>query len=305
MGKALPDSTINLCRESDAILFGSVGGPKWENFPAEQQPERAALLPLRKLFNLYINLRPATIFPQLISASPLKPEIIERGFDLLICRELTGGIYFGQPKGHDAEKGFDTLVYTKEEISRITHKAFQLAMNRRKKLASIDKANVLHSMVFWRNVVNAIAPKYPEVELTHLFVDNAAMQLIQDPGQFDVLLCGNMFGDILSDEAAVLTGSIGMLASASLGEGPFGLYEPGGGSAPDIAGKGIANPIAQILSAALLFKYSFGLDKAYDLVYSAIGKVLNNGFGTKDIVPSNGKVVSTREMGDMICEYLS
>ncbi|KGE71538.1 3-isopropylmalate dehydrogenase [Spirochaeta lutea] len=303
-GKALPDSTVETCRWADAILFGSVGGPKWENLPPDEQPERGALLPLRKLFGLYANLRPAIIFPQLKDASPLKPEVIGDRFDVLVVRELTGGIYFGQPKGRDAERGFDTLVYTKPEIERIAHVAFKAARLRDKKVTSIDKANVLASMVLWREVVTGVAKDYPDVELNHMYVDNAAMQLVKNPRQFDVLLCGNMFGDILSDEASMITGSLGMLPSASLAEGSFGLYEPSGGSAPDIAGQGIANPIAQILSAGMMLKYSFGLSEAYDAIYQAIESVLAQGLRTGDIMTPGCTRVNTKEMGDAIVRAL-
>jgi len=299
-GKALPETTINICKNSDAILFGSVGGPKWETLPPEEQPERGALLPLRKLFKLYANLRPAIIFKDLKESSPLKSEIIGDGFDILIIRELTGGIYFGSPKGNDGQKGFDTLVYTKEEIQRIARVGFEAAMKRGKKLTSIDKANVLNSMVLWRDTVKEVAKDYPEVVVDHLYVDNAAMQLIKNPKQFDVVLCGNLFGDILSDEASMVTGSLGMLPSASLSDGTFGLFEPSGGSAPDIAGKGIANPIAQILSAAMMLKYSFNLDSAYDTIFKAIEDVLADGYRTIDIMSAGMKQVGTSKIGDLI-----
>ncbi|MCK5348333.1 MAG: 3-isopropylmalate dehydrogenase, partial [Desulfobacula sp.] len=249
-GKALPDSTLALCEQSDAILFGSVGGPKWEHLPPEEQPERGALLPLRKHFGLYCNLRPAKVFSTLASASPLKPEIVKDGFDILCVRELTGGIYFGEPKGRQGEgleeKAYDTMVYTRFEIERIARMAFEAARTRNHLVTSVDKANVLFSMVLWRETVTEVAKEFPDVALNHIYVDNATMQLVRNPHQFDVLLCGNMFGDIISDECAMITGSMGLLASASLNEKKFGLYEPAGGSAPDIAGKGIANPIAQI-----------------------------------------------------------
>lgn len=299
-GEALPQSTVDICGASDAVLFGSVGGPKWETLPPEKQPERGALLPLRKIFNLYANLRPAIVFSQLKEASPLKSEIIGSGFDIMIIRELTGGIYFGQPKGREGDKAFDTLVYTVPEIERITRVAFETAMKRNKKVTSIDKANVLTTMVMWREVVIRISHEYPEVSLNHLYVDNAAMQLVRNPKQFDVMLCDNMFGDILSDEASMITGSMGMLPSASLSEGTFGLYEPAGGSAPDIAGKGIANPIAQILSAAMMLKYSFGLDDAYAKIFSAIEMTLEGGYRTIDIMSPGMKQVGTREMGDIV-----
>jgi 3-isopropylmalate dehydrogenase len=300
----LPESTVKTCEESDALLFGSVGGPKWENLPPEKQPERGALLPLRKHFNLYANLRPAIIFPQLADASPLRRDIVGDGFDILIMRELTGGIYFGEPKGNEGNRAFDTLVYSEPEIERIAHVAFKAAQKRNKKVTSIDKANVLISMVLWRKVVTEVAKEYSDVELNHMYVDNASMQLVKDPKQFDVVLAGNMFGDILSDEASMITGSIGMLPSASLSDGTFGLYEPAGGSAPDIAGKGIANPIAQILSAAMMLKYSFNLDRAYDDIFNAITEVLEEGYRTGDIMTEGMKQVGTSEMGDLIAERL-
>ena len=303
-GEPLPQSTLDVCDKSDAILFGSVGGPKWENLPPEKQPERGALLPIRKKYNLYANLRPAIIFKQLKESSPLKSSIIGDGFDILIMRELTGGIYFGQPKGREGDKGFDTLVYTVPEIERITRVAFEAARKRGKKVTSIDKANVLATSILWREVVVRIAKDYPDVALNHMYVDNAAMQLVRNPRQFDVVLCDNMFGDILSDEASMLTGSLGMLPSASLGDTTFGLYEPSGGSAPDIAGKGIANPIAQILSGAMMLKYSFGLDDAYDSIFKAIEKALADGYRTIDIMSEGNKQIGTREMGDIIAASL-
>lgn len=299
-GEPLPEYTVKICEDSDAVLFGSVGGPKWEKLPPEKQPERGALLPLRKHFNLYANLRPAIIFRELKDASPLKSEIIGDGFDIMIIRELTGGIYFGQPKFKDNDKGYDTLVYTRPEIERITKVAFETAMKRNKKVTSIDKANVLSTSLLWREIVEEIAKRYPEVSLNHLYVDNASMQLVKDPRQFDVMLCDNMFGDILSDEASMITGSIGMLPSASLSDGSFGLYEPAGGSAPDIAGKGVANPIAQILSAAMMLKYSFGLNEAYRMIFSSIEKALEQGYRTGDIMSQGKKLVGTGEMGDLI-----
>ena len=303
-GVPLPADTVKACEDSDAVLFGSVGGPKWEKLPPEKQPERGALLPLRKHFNLYANLRPAIIFKELKDASPLKPEIIGDGFDIMIIRELTGGIYFGQPKGKDDKKGFDTLVYTRPEIVRITEVAFQTAMKRNKKVSSIDKANVLSTSLLWREIVEEIAGRYPEVSVNHLYVDNASMQLVRDPKQFDVMLCDNMFGDILSDEASMITGSIGMLPSASLSDGAFGLYEPAGGSAPDIAGKDIANPIAQILSAAMMLKYSFGLSEAYTAIFSSIEKTLAQGYRTGDVMSPGKKQIGTKEMGDLIVKNI-
>ncbi|MDB6150305.1 MAG: leuB, partial [Chthoniobacter sp.] len=265
-GEALPAATLRVCEASDAILFGSVGGPKWETLPPNQQPERAALLPLRKHFGLFANLRPAVCFPQLTHASPVKEAIIAGGFDVLCVRELTGGLYFGQPKGihqeNDEDVAIDTMVYRRSEIERIAHVAFRAAQGRNRRVTSIDKANVLENGVLWRRTVSAIAAQYPDVALNHLYVDNAAMQLIKNPRGFDVVLAENLFGDILSDEMAMIAGSLGMLPSASLGvketaTGRFGLFEPSGGTAPDIAGKGIANPIAQILSAAMMLRYSF------------------------------------------------
>jgi len=309
-GKALPQTTIDICQASDAILFGSVGGPKWEALPPDEQPERGALLPLRKIFGLFCNLRPAIIFPALTGNSSLKQEVIEGGFDLLVVRELTGGIYFAQPKGIEGEgadrTGFDTMKYSDAEIERISHVAFQAARKRGKKLCSIDKANVLSTSVLWRQVVERVAAQYPDVELSHMYVDNAAMQLVRWPKQFDVMLCGNMFGDILSDEAAMLTGSLGMLPSASLAEGSFGLYEPSGGSAPDIAGQGIANPIAQILSASMMLRYSFGMIEAADAMDRAVEKTLNDGYRTGDIFQGQeGETkVNTAGMGDAIVANL-
>ncbi len=309
-GKALPERTVEVCKASDAILFGSVGGPKWETLPPDEQPERGALLPLRKIFGLYANLRPAIIFPALTGASSLKEEVISGGFNVLVVRELTGGIYFSQPKGIEGggrdRVGVDTMRYSVPEIERIAHVGFQAAQKRGKKLCSIDKANVLSTSVLWREVVTGIAGEYPDVALSHMYVDNAAMQLVRWPKQFDVILCENMFGDILSDEAAMLTGSLGMLPSASLAEGSFGMYEPSGGSAPDIAGKGIANPVAQILSAAMMLRYSFGMVEAAGAIEAAVEKVLNEGLRTGDIYQKKAgeKLVNTKEMGDAIVANL-
>lgn len=307
-GQALPESTLKTCRESDAILFGSVGGPKWESLPPEQQPERAALLPLRKEFELFCNLRPAKVFKSLAAASPLHPAIVRDGFDLLCVRELTGGIYFGKPKGREGsgpeEKAFDTMIYHRWEIERIARRAFEAARLRRRKVTSVDKANVLTTMVLWRQVVNEVAVDYPDVALNHIYIDNATMQLIRDPHQFDVLLCGNMFGDIISDECAMLTGSMGLLASASLNEQGFGLYEPAGGSAPDIAGKGIANPLAQILSAAMMLRYSLNRSDAADHIEKAIADVLEKGIHTPDIAIDKSRSVGTARMGDAIVKAI-
>ena len=312
-GCALPEATLAVCRESDAILFGSVGGPKWESLPPNDQPERAALLPLRKHFGLFANLRPAVCFPVLTHASPVKESIISGGFDVLCVRELTGGLYFGQPKYSREENGepvaVDTMVYRRSEIERIAHVAFRAAQSRKRKLTSIDKANVLENGVLWRRTVNEVAKFYPDVALNHLYVDNAAMQLIKNPKAFDVVLAENLFGDILSDEMAMIAGSLGMLPSASLGAGTagglnFGLYEPSGGTAPDIAGKGIANPIAQILSAAMMLRYSLGQDEAALAIESAVRKVIEAGLRTGDIFSEGCRRVNTREMGEAITAAL-
>lgn len=307
-GQALPPSTLELCEKSDAILFGSVGGPKWESLPPQEQPERAALLPLRKHFDLFCNLRPARVFKSLTAACPLRPDIVKDGFDILCMRELTSDIYFGQPKGREGEgaeeKAYDTMLYTRAEIERIARMAFEAARVRNNKVTSVDKANVLTTMVLWREVVMEVHKDYPDVELNHIYVDNATMQLVRDPHQFDVLLCGNMFGDIISDEAAMLTGSMGLLASASLNADKFGLYEPAGGSAPDIAGKGIANPIAEILSAGMMLRYSFGLDEAADAIDAAVERTLEKGICTGDIAVDKSKAVGTAAMGDAIVAAL-
>lgn len=312
-GKALPAATIAACEAADAILFGSVGGPKWESLPPDEQPERGALLPLRKHFSLFANLRPALCFPALTHASPVKESIVEGGFNVLCVRELTGGLYFGQPKYRREENSemvaVDTMVYRKSEIERIAHIAFDAAMGRSKRLTSIDKANVLENGVLWRQTVTEVAKQYPEVTLNHLYVDNAAMQLIRNPKGFDVVLAENLFGDILTDEMAMIAGSLGMLPSASLGlretaYGRFGLFEPSGGSAPDIAGKGIANPIAQILSAAMMLRYSLGETAAADAIDAAVRKVIDQGFRTGDIYTEGTKRVGTVEMGDAVVAAL-
>ncbi|WP_319536105.1 3-isopropylmalate dehydrogenase [uncultured Vibrio sp.] len=306
-GCPLPDTTVKACEESDAVLFGSVGGPKWEHLPPNDQPERGALLPLRKHFQLFCNLRPAQIHNGLEGFSPLRADISERGFDIVVVRELTGGIYFGQPKGREGEgateKAFDTEVYHRFEIERIAKIAFESARLRSKKVCSIDKANVLQSSILWREVVEEIAKDYPDVELSHMYIDNATMQLIKDPAQFDVMLCSNIFGDIISDECAMITGSMGMLPSASLNESKFGLYEPAGGSAPDIAGKNIANPVAQILSAALMLRYSLGEEDAAQDIEAAVSKALSAGELTADLA-SDKPALTTSEMGDKIAEYI-
>jgi 3-isopropylmalate dehydrogenase len=312
-GKALPDATLALCKKSDAILFGSVGLPDRDpTIPKEERPERAALLRLRKEFGLFANLRPVVLWNELAHTCPLTRERQGNGIDILVVRELTGGMYFGQPKktediGGGNFRAIDTMVYTTPEIERIARVAFKAAQLRRKKLASIDKANVLENGILWREVVTRVGKDYPDVTLEHMFVDNAAMQLMLKPTQFDVMLCENMFGDILSDEAAALGGSLGMLPSASLGatsgENTFGFYEPAGGTAPDIAGKNLANPIAQILSAAMMLLHSFNEYKAHNAMVEAVGKVIAQGFRTGDIFnsnESNARKVGTREMGDAI-----
>lgn len=312
-GKALPDSTIRTCRESDAILFGSVGGPKWESLPPNEQPERGALLPLRKHFGLFANLRPGICYPQLTHASPVRPDLVAGGFNMLCVRELTGGLYFGQPKGTHMENGepvaVDTMVYRRSEIERIAHVAFRAAQGRRNKLTSIDKANVLENSVLWRKTVVEVAKEYPGVQLSHLYVDNAAMQLIKAPRDFDVILAENLFGDILSDEMAAITGSIGMLPSASLGASKagglyFGLFEPGGGSAPDIAGKGIANPLAQILSAAMMLRYALGQTAPADAIEAAVRKVIEAGKRTGDIWSEGTTKLDTAAMGAAVAAAL-
>jgi 3-isopropylmalate dehydrogenase len=305
----LPDETLANCEASDAILFGAVGGPKWERLPPDQQPERAALLRLRKHFNLFANLRPALCLPELTAASPLRPDLVEGGFEILCIRELTGGLYFGQPKGTHEEGGetiaIDTMVYRASEVERIARLAFEIARIRQRKLVSVDKANVLENSLLWRSVMKRVAAEYSDVALTHLLVDNAAMQFIRAPKSFDVVVTENLFGDILSDELAMITGSIGMLPSASLGTGQhgayrFGLYEPSGGTAPDIAGKGIANPIAQILSVAMMLRHSFSLDATAVRIENAVRKTVEKGLRTRDIWSEGKTLVSTKEMGQEI-----
>lgn len=296
-GHPLPAETLALCREADAILLGAVGGPKWDVIPdPDLRPERGALLPLRKHLGLYANLRPAILHKALADASALKPSLVGDGLDVLVVRELTGGVYFGQPKSNDGNRAIDTMVYTKEEIVRIAHVGFQAAQKRGKRLCSVDKQNVLMTSVLWRDTVSEVAKDYPDVELTHMLVDNCAMQLVRNPKQFDVIVTENLFGDVLSDEAAMITGSLGMLPSASLGTGTFGLYEPIHGSAPDIAGKGIANPLATILSVALMLRYSFGREDAAQRIEAAVGKVLEAGLRTPDIAGSGEATVGTVEM---------
>ena len=305
MGSPLPKETLELVLNSDAVLLGAVGGPKWESLPYDIRPERA-LLGLRERLGLYANLRPAKLYPMLADASTLKREVIT-GIDLLVVRELTGGIYFGVPKGiekiPEGERGVNTEVYTTPEIKRIAIIAFDAARKRRRKVTSVDKANVLESSELWRRVVVSTAKDYPDVELNHLYVDNCAMQLVRQPSQFDVIVTTNLFGDILSDEAAMLTGSIGMLPSASLGGG-IGMFEPIHGSAPDIAGQDIANPIATIASVAMMLSYSFNLDKESFAIEQAILRVLEQGYRTQDIHSEGTRLVGTREMGRLIVQEL-
>ena len=306
VGHPLPEASLVLCQQADAILLGSVGGPQYESLDRDLRPERG-LLGLRASLELFSNLRPAMLYPQLVNASSLKPDIVS-GLDIMIVRELTGGIYFGKPRGireleNGEREGFNTLVYAEHEIERIARSAFDIAMLRNKKLCSVDKANVLEVSELWREVVVQVGNDYPEVELSHLYVDNAAMQLVRAPKQFDVMVTTNMFGDILSDTAAMLTGSIGMLPSASLDRDGKGMYEPIHGSAPDIAGKSIANPLAMLLSVAMMLRYSLGEPELANLIDTAVGNVLNQGFRTADIA-EGGNTVSTVEMGDAVVAAL-
>ena len=301
-GACLPQETIDICKASDAVLLGAVGGWKWDNLPGDQRPERA-LLGLRKALGLFANLRPALLFEQLADASPLKPEILAGGLDIVVVRELTGGIYFGE-KGHrDTDLGpaaYDIEQYAEGEVRRIAKVAFDMAMKRSKHVTSVDKANVLESSRLWRRVVAEVAQDYPEVTLDNLYVDNAAMQLVRNPRQFDVIVTSNIFGDILSDEASQITGSIGMLPSASLAEGNFGMYEPVHGSAPDIAGQDKANPMATILSAAMMLRYTVGLGAEADAIENAVKSVLDQGYRTPDLYAGQGTQVGTAQMGDLI-----
>lgn len=305
-GIPLPQHTIDVCKASDAVLLGAVGGPKWDEQPSNNRPERA-LLGLRKELGLFANIRPAMMFDELADASPLKPEIIEGGFDMVVCRELIGGIYFGERGSKETEMGpaaYDVEQYSEGEIRRIAETAFDMAMKRNKKVTSIDKANVLDSSRLWRRVVTEVAKDYPEVELNHFYVDNAAMQIVRNPKQFDVILTNNIFGDILSDEASQVTGSIGMLPSASLAEGSFGMYEPIHGSAPDIAGQDIANPMATILSAAMMLRYTFNLGKEADAIENAVKQVLADGVRTGDIAKPGEKIYGTKETGKLIADAI-
>lgn len=315
-GIPLTDEAIQTAKDADAVLMGSIGGntatSPWYQLPPDRRPE-AGLLKIRKELGLFANLRPAMLYDELAAACPLKEEISRAGFDMMMMRELTGGLYFGERKTEVIDgrlTAVDTLTYNEDEIRRIAIKGFDIARKRRKKVTSVDKANVLDSSRLWRKVVNEVAQAYPDVALEHMLVDNCAMQLVKDPAQFDVVLTENMFGDILSDEASMITGSIGMLPSASINDTKFGLYEPSGGSAPDIAGKGIANPIATILSAAMMLRYSFDLDREADTVEAAVKEVLKEGYRTIDIMPQDGnrraevQQVGTVQMGDLICERI-
>lgn len=310
-GVPLTDETVDTAKKCDAVLMGSIGGDAktspWYQLEPSKRPE-AGLLKIRKALHLFANLRPAVLYDELKGACPLKEEITEGGFDMMIMRELTGGLYFGERSTEEIDgvmTAKDSLTYNEKEIRRIAKRGFDIAMKRDKKVTSVDKANVLDSSRLWRKVVEEVAKDYPEVTLEHMLVDNCAMQLVKDPKQFDVILTENMFGDILSDEASMVTGSIGMLASASLNETKFGLYEPSGGSAPDIAGQGIANPIATILSASMMLRFSFDLDKEADAIEKAVSQVLSDGYRTGDIMSEGKTKVGTAQMGDLICERIS
>lgn len=305
-GVPLPDETRDGCLASDSVLFGAVGGPKWDHLGGDERPEKA-LLKLRSALGLFTNLRPARIYEALKGDSPLRPDIVDHGFDIMIVRELTGGIYFGDRGRSDGDGGceaYDTEAYSVMEIERIAHVAFQTAMKRNKKLTSVDKANVLETSRLWRETVHRIGEQYPEVELKDMLVDNAAMQLVRNPSQFDVIVTSNMFGDILSDEASQITGSIGLLASSSLGSGTRGLYEPIHGSAPDIAGTGKANPIATILSTAMMLRYSFDLSREADAIENAVEKVLNEGYRTADIASAGEEALTNEQITDVIINHI-
>ena len=305
-GRCLPPETVATAKASDAVLLGAVGGPKWDTLPGDERPERA-LLGLRKELGLFANLRPAMVFDELAEASPLKPELIDGGLDIVVVRELTGGIYFGEKGFKETEMGpaaYDVELYSEEEVRRIARVAFDMAMKRNKRVTSIDKANVLESSRLWRRVVTEVAAEYPEVELDHMYVDNGAMQLVRNPKHFDVIVTSNIFGDILSDEASQITGSIGMLPSASLTNGNFGMYEPVHGSAPDIAGTGKANPLATILSAGMMLRYTLGLTEEADAIDSAVRKFLNAGYRTADIYTPGTVSLTTTETGDKVASFI-
>lgn len=303
VGKALPDETLKGCQEADAVLLGAVGGPKWDHLPASERPETAALLGLRKGLNFYANIRPVRMIPSLLSTSTLKEEVLD-GVDMVVIRELTGGVYFGEKgRSDNPRSAYDMMTYSEEEIRRILIQGFETAKIRNKKLCSVDKANVLETSRLWREMANELSKDYPEVELIHLYVDNAAMQLVRNPKQFDVIVTENMFGDILTDLASMLGGSIGMLSSASL-NGQKGMYEPAHGSAPDIAGKNLANPLATILSVALMLRYTFGMEEEALRIEKAVEKVLEQGYRTGDLAQPGDKVVGTVEMGDAVLAAL-
>ena len=298
----LPERTLEECKKSDAVLLGAVGGPKWDNIDPSIRPEKG-LLGLRSGLNLFVNLRPATMYESIKESSPLRSDIVEKGVDFVVVRELTGGIYFGERKTeviNNVEVAYDVEKYDENEIRRIGKKAFETARIRNKKLTCVDKANVLDSSKLWRKVINEVSKDYQDVKLDFMYVDNAAMQIIKNPSQFDVIVTNNIFGDIISDEASIITGSIGMLPSASLREDKFGMYEPIHGSAPDIAGKNIVNPIATILSVAMMLRYSFNLEREAKNIEDAVTKVLNKGYRTADIYNKKGTIVGTKEMGDLI-----
>ena len=306
-GRCLPDETVEAAKKSDAVLLGAVGGPKWDNLPGEERPEKA-LLGLRKALGLFANLRPAIMFDELKGACPLKEEKVQGGLDIMVVRELTGGIYFGERGIKDTpdmgKAAYDVELYSEKEVERVAEIAFSMAMKRNKKVTSVDKANVLESSRLWRKTVAKVAEKYPEVTLENFYVDNAAMQLVYNPKQFDVIVTSNIFGDILSDEASMITGSIGMLPSASLAEGEFGMYEPVHGSAPDIAGTGKANPMAAVLSASMMLKYTFGLSEEADAIENAVKAVLEEGYRTPDITTSGKRLITTSEAGTLIAERI-
>lgn len=307
-GIPLTQETIDICKSADSVLLGAVGGPKWDQVESARRPEKA-LLGLRESLGLFANIRPAMMYKALADACPIKPEIIGEGFDIVVCRELTGDVYFGKHYRRESDRGWgemgcDDMNYSAYEVERIARRAFEMARVRAKKVTSVDKANVLETSRLWRETVTRVAKEYPDITLNHMYVDNAAMQLVRNPGQFDVIVTGNLFGDILSDEASMITGSIGMLPSASIGETGRGMYEPIHGSAPDIAGKGIANPIATILSCAMMLRYSFGLSAEADAIETAVEKTLNAGHRTADIARADEKVLSTSEMGAMIRSQL-
>lgn len=305
-GTPLPEETVEICKNSEAVLLGAVGGPKWDNLPGNLRPE-SGLLGIRKALGVFANLRSAILFPELVGSSNLKPEVLGRGLDIMIVRELIGGAYFGE-KGtvniKGGQKAWDTIAYTSFEIDRIARKSFEIARKRNKRLTLVDKANVLESSKLWRKTVRKISDEYKDVEVSYMYVDNAAMQLIRDPKQFDVILTENMFGDILSDEASMLTGSLGMLPSASVRGDSFGLYEPVHGSAPDIAGQNKANPIGTIMSIAMMLKYSFNMTTAAEDIKNAVSQVLGGGYRTVDIAEKDTEVIGTEEMGELICKYM-